>query len=108
MRDIYKQAAEVIVWLGEEDEPSKRAIGCLEDIALMSVDKERIERCLPILLGLQVKKDSDDPIGPLFKRSWFSRMWTIQEWLCHHNSWYESSMEAFLSLGFIWLLPWIC
>lgn len=34
MRDIYKQAAEVIVWLGEEDEPSKRAIGCLEDIAL--------------------------------------------------------------------------
>ncbi|KAH0530180.1 hypothetical protein TsFJ059_004840 [Trichoderma semiorbis] len=79
MRDIYKQAAEVIVWLGEEDEPSKRAIGCLEDIALMSVDKERMERCLPILLGLQVKKDSDDPIGPLFKRSWFSRMWTIQE-----------------------------
>ncbi|KAJ4862542.1 heterokaryon incompatibility protein (HET) domain-containing protein [Trichoderma breve] len=65
MRDIYKQAAEVIVWLGEEDEPSKRAIGCLEDIALMSVDKERMERCLPILLGLQ--------------RSWFSRMWTIQE-----------------------------
>lgn len=79
MRDIYKQAAEVIVWLGEEDEPSKRAIGCLEDIALMSVDKERMERCLPILLGLQVKRDSDDPIGPLFKRSWFSRMWTIQE-----------------------------
>ncbi|KAL6837228.1 heterokaryon incompatibility domain-containing protein [Trichoderma camerunense] len=79
MRDIYKQAAEVIVWLGEEDEPSKRAIGCLEDIALMSVDKERMERCLPILFGLQVKKDSDDPIGPLFKRSWFSRMWTIQE-----------------------------
>ncbi|KAL6794180.1 heterokaryon incompatibility domain-containing protein [Trichoderma sp. SZMC 28012] len=79
MRDIYKQAAEVIVWLGEEDEPSKRAIGCLEDIALMSVDKERMERCLPILLGLQVKKNSDDPIGPLFKRSWFSRMWTIQE-----------------------------
>ncbi|KAL7906018.1 heterokaryon incompatibility protein domain-containing protein [Trichoderma velutinum] len=79
MRDIYKQAAEVVVWLGEEDEPSKRAIRCLEDIALMSVDKERMERCLPILLGLQVKKDSDDPIGPLFKRSWFSRMWTIQE-----------------------------
>lgn len=79
MRDIYKQAAEVVVWLGEEDEPSKRAIGCLEDIALMSVDKERMERCLPILLGLQVKRDSDDPIGPLFKRSWFSRMWTIQE-----------------------------
>ncbi|KAL7939293.1 heterokaryon incompatibility domain-containing protein [Trichoderma chlorosporum] len=79
MRDIYKQAAEVIVWLGEEDEPSKRAIRCLEDIALMSVDKDRMERCLPILLGLQVKKDSDDPIGPLFKRSWFSRMWTIQE-----------------------------
>ncbi|KAM6485223.1 heterokaryon incompatibility protein-domain-containing protein [Trichoderma sp. SZMC 28011] len=52
MRDIYKQAAEVI---------------------------ERMERCLPILLGLQVKKNSDDPIGPLFKRSWFSRMWTIQE-----------------------------
>lgn len=79
MRDIYKQAAEVVVWLGEEDEASKTAIHCLQDIALMSVDKERMERCLPLLMGLQVKKDSDDPIGPLFKRSWFSRMWTIQE-----------------------------
>ncbi|UKZ90442.1 uncharacterized protein TrAFT101_005461 [Trichoderma asperellum] len=79
MRDIYKQAAEVVVWLGEEDEASKMAIRYLEDIALMSVDKERMERCLPLLVGLQVKKDSDDPIGPLFKRSWFSRMWTIQE-----------------------------
>ncbi|RFU74804.1 hypothetical protein TARUN_7428 [Trichoderma arundinaceum] len=79
MRDIYKLATEVIVWLGEEDEASKTAIQCLEDIALMSVDKERMERCLPILLGSQVKKEADDPIGPLFKRSWFSRMWTIQE-----------------------------
>lgn len=79
MRDIYKQAAEVVVWLGEEDEASKKAMHCLEDIALMSVDRERMERCLPILLGLQVKRDADDPIGPLFKRSWFSRMWTIQE-----------------------------
>lgn len=26
MRDIYKQAAEVVVWLGEEDEASKTAI----------------------------------------------------------------------------------
>ncbi|KAL6888021.1 heterokaryon incompatibility domain-containing protein [Trichoderma evansii] len=79
MRDIYKQAAEVVVWLGEEDEASKTAIQYLEDIALMTVDKERMERCLPLLVGLQVKKVSDDPIGPLFKRSWFSRMWTIQE-----------------------------
>ncbi|KAL7944943.1 heterokaryon incompatibility protein domain-containing protein [Trichoderma barbatum] len=51
MRDIYKQAAEVVVWLGEDNEQSKRAIRCLGDIALMSVDKDRMEWCLPILLG---------------------------------------------------------
>ncbi|KAL7927040.1 hypothetical protein ACQKWADRAFT_96046 [Trichoderma austrokoningii] len=65
-------------WLGKQDEASKTAIRYLGDITLMSVDKGLMERYLPLLAGLQVKTDSDDPIGPLFKRSWFSRMWTIQ------------------------------
>lgn len=52
MRDICKQAADVGVWLGEEDEASKTAIQYLKDIALMSVDKGRMERCLPLLASL--------------------------------------------------------
>lgn len=52
MRDICKQAAEVVAWLSEEDETSKTAIQYLKDIALMSVGKGRMERCLPLLAGL--------------------------------------------------------
>lgn len=55
-RDICKQAAEVIVWLGEEDGASKTTVQYLENIALMSMDKRRMERCLPLLAGLRVKK----------------------------------------------------
>lgn len=79
MADIYKQASEVIVWLGEEDETSRKALQCIEDIALMTFEEERRARALRVVMSIDIKKESDDPIGPLFERSWFSRMWTIQE-----------------------------
>ncbi|KAH8651583.1 heterokaryon incompatibility protein-domain-containing protein [Tricladium varicosporioides] len=79
MGDIYKQASDVIVWLGKEDESSRKALQCIEDIALMPISEERRARALKIVMGIDIKKESDDPIGPLFTRSWFSRMWTIQE-----------------------------
>jgi len=30
-------------------------------------------------MAIDVKKTSEDPFGPLFQRSWFDRMWVIQE-----------------------------
>lgn len=43
IRDIYKQAVEVVVWFGEEDDAIKPTIQSLEDIALMSMDKGQME-----------------------------------------------------------------
>lgn len=78
IRDIDKQATKVVVGLVRNMRRAKRPFS-MEGIALMSMDKGRMERCLPLLAGLQVKNDSDDPIGPLLKRSWFSCMRMIQE-----------------------------
>lgn len=81
MGEIYKLASRVIVWLGENDSSTEQAIQRLSDIGKIGQekDKERTESALHLVFGLGVKDVSDDPIGPLFKRSWFHRMWTIQE-----------------------------
>ncbi|OCL03012.1 HET-domain-containing protein, partial [Glonium stellatum] len=81
MGEIYKKAKEVIVWLGESDSSTKQAIQCLSDISQIGgeMDVESKERAMRLLFGLEAKSESEDPIGPLFRRSWFHRMWTIQE-----------------------------
>jgi len=81
MGEIYKQAKQVIVWLGDSDSSTKQAIQRLSDISQIGgeMDAERKEKAMRLLFGLEVRNESDDPIGPLFRRSWFHRMWTIQE-----------------------------
>ncbi|CCM00849.1 uncharacterized protein FIBRA_02892 [Fibroporia radiculosa] len=81
MDEIYRRAKEVVVWLGESDRRTERAMDCLSDIGQLGsdTDVQRRERTLHLLFGLTVKDASDDPIGPLFQCSWFGRMWTVQE-----------------------------
>jgi hypothetical protein len=81
MGEIYKRAKQVIAWLGEGDSSTEQAIRRLSDIGKIGTDKdkEHVQSTLHLMFGLGVKDASGDPIGPLFKRSWFHRMWTIQE-----------------------------
>jgi len=81
MGEIYKLAQRVVVWLGEGDDTSTKAMQSLMDVGNIGsdTDLERRQRSMAIVFGLDIKNQSEDPVGPLFTRSWFSRMWTIQE-----------------------------
>lgn len=101
MGEVYKAAKVVIVWIGESDAAMERAFTTIEGIVKplvvehldrngsgnVDLDKIRegrrkVQRELREgvqRIASQVTTASQDPIGPLFERSWFFRMWTLQE-----------------------------
>ncbi|KAI9163795.1 Heterokaryon incompatibility protein [Paramyrothecium foliicola] len=98
MIDIYRCAERVVVWLGEGDASSDTAIDLIKRIGdvdriippeeRLSFDEHTRESQLQLrtrihnnarALTADVKSDADDKLGPLFRRSWFQRMWTVQE-----------------------------
>jgi hypothetical protein len=86
MGEIYKRAKSVIVWLGEGDPATEIATQRLLDIGQLSVMETRNEEeekrwgaSMKVLYGIGVREESQDPLSPLFKLTWFYRMWTVQE-----------------------------
>jgi hypothetical protein len=81
MGDIYKCAKQVIVWLGEGDGKTEVALERLSDIAQVGGGEksEDTRAAFQLIFGVDVHDPSEDPIGPVFERSWFYRMWTVQE-----------------------------
>lgn len=68
MRTIYDSATEVIVWLGEGDQHTKRAMKLLDEIA---TGRHNFLKGVPNFSRL----DLDSLLG----RPWFKRMWVVQE-----------------------------
>lgn len=94
MGQIYKKAKRVVVWVGEKDEKTQHAINVVRDLGHIpgqndNRDRREVQRQIQERvqsLKSRVTKPADDPITPLFDRSWFHRMWTIQEvTLCAPN-----------------------
>jgi hypothetical protein len=98
MKEIYENACQVIVWLGDEiSGTTKLASSLLENHikALSASDVERFEtRAVPVPDGTRVRMIggfgaftvSEPPAGAweafgsdLMKRGWWKRMWVIQE-----------------------------
>jgi len=81
MGEIYKRAEQVVVWLGEGDERTELAMQRLSDIGQIGSgnDKAHMVSTLKLIFGTGVRDPSEDPIGPVFERSWFYRVWTVQE-----------------------------
>jgi len=85
MGDIYRSAARVLIWLGEEDAQTVDAFKIFED-AYLAIDKA-ITRygSYPTLLNLLESElpAPDDKrwiaFGALMYRPWFTRTWILQE-----------------------------
>lgn len=108
MNEIYRNASRVIVWVGDSDSAMEMALKTMTEIA-GSQDRDdsenRRDRQQAIRERFQkvadtVTRASEDPIGPLFERSWFHRMWTIQEVTL------STADTIFLSCGEV-IVPWI-
>ncbi|KAK5656668.1 hypothetical protein OQA88_4648 [Cercophora sp. LCS_1] len=98
MSEIYREASQVVVWLGEGDAATAHAfsllanIGDLDTLSLenrpgrdFSVEaKHRMQgalhsRARQLLQEAGCASAESDKVGAIFRRSWFYRMWTIQE-----------------------------
>ncbi|KAF5667146.1 het-domain-containing protein [Fusarium heterosporum] len=97
MGEIYRDAARVVVWLGESDGNSNQAISLLQQIgdvrSILGPMNNRQEQVDPATRATALQKvhanardltnaidtDKDDFINSLFERPWFHRMWTVQE-----------------------------
>jgi hypothetical protein len=89
MSNIYKEAARVVVWLGPESESSTLAIKTLAFLGqqiVMTMDKwtftapgaTEIDWCYN-RTPLPYDKKTWRAINSLLQRSWFSRVWIVQE-----------------------------
>jgi hypothetical protein len=71
MRQIYRQAHNVCVWLGESDESSKLALKFIPSILNLSLLDSEVQD--------ESKLNSWKALRDLMSRKWFSRRWVIQE-----------------------------
>ncbi|KAM0245178.1 hypothetical protein ACHAP5_005571 [Fusarium lateritium] len=97
MGEIYRDAARVVVWLGESDAKSDQAINLLKQIGDVGsilgprpspqepVDPDTRKIALQKVhdnareLTKDIDPEKNDFVNSLFERPWFHRMWTVQE-----------------------------
>ncbi|KAI1390009.1 heterokaryon incompatibility protein-domain-containing protein [Hypoxylon trugodes] len=77
MGDIYRSAERVIVWLGPSYEDAKPAWESIK--ALNDLPKDEKNNILPARIPHMPNDDNWDSLASLFARSWFSRIWVVQE-----------------------------
>ena len=83
MKDIYKNASEVVVWLGEETEDTAMAFDLTRKLSFTA---NKWEKPGPLMAEDLAKarlpdKESRDwkALDAIFWRTWFTRVWVIQE-----------------------------
>ncbi|KAI1439855.1 heterokaryon incompatibility protein-domain-containing protein [Annulohypoxylon stygium] len=97
MGDFYRRATRVVVWLGrDENDQVQRSIAAIKEIVAQCLGQEEsvlrsrdeLWRLIPEHLpeGLQhYDEDSLKALSWFFSRSWFSRLWVIQEVISNPN-----------------------
>ena len=72
MSEIYGQASDVCVWLGEEDEASRTAFDFIKHELILLQDFDK-------LCNSQGTTEKWNCMLGVMKRGWFSRRWVVQE-----------------------------
>lgn len=88
MRDVYEKATSVIIWLGPSWDHCPLAMECLER---MGQDKSlHIHPEMAPSLSVKEKNltsvEVQDSLKKLFGTPWWSRVWTVQEWILANRS----------------------
>ncbi|KAL6706058.1 hypothetical protein ACN47E_006160 [Coniothyrium glycines] len=83
MHRIFQMASRVIIWLGLGDTKSDRALDHLNHTIFDRQIGDRIGESK--ITGLTISQDHKDVLE-IFKRSWWTRVWTVQEALCANTS----------------------
>ena len=86
MREIYAQASRVLVWLGQSDRDIREAMAFVEKAPSLSY---------PYPVEAKVFKVG---LAKIFERSWWSRMWVVQEVIAAND-------DPLVGCGRTWV-PW--
>ena len=88
MGNIYRSAAEVVVWLGEEENNVSAAFALMRDLSRLNDDQlgqitpsailRKRSEVLELLPGHDIES-SWRALSHLFRRRYFTRTWTLQE-----------------------------
>ncbi|KAF8866268.1 hypothetical protein BDZ45DRAFT_640400 [Acephala macrosclerotiorum] len=79
MGEVYKRAKRVVVWLGESDAATNKAMKMVMDIVGESPADYMFRSNQVAKINASASWSAGDPLAPLLRRSWFERMWTLQE-----------------------------
>lgn len=106
MRDIYKRAANVLFWLGQEEQYDKAAVRLMDAF----VENHKIHSDLEPLRGKSLNElglPSNDCgwVGwaSLLSRPWFGRVWVVQEFLNATRSVFMSGALEIPSDLLVWI-----
>ena len=105
MKEIYRKASEVIVWLGEDKEDSASGASMLPGIHAAALHGKLLQG--PDSLEMRLEQAGlpgfDAPswksLAELYRRSWFMRIWVVQELAVAHT--------AMVHCGGL-CVPWAC
>lgn len=89
MRDIYKRAAKVIFWLGEQERYDEDAVNLMRSFSRRYPHESDLERNrVKILEEMSLSSFDCGWAGwaSLFSRPWFGRVWIVQEFSNAKNS----------------------
>ena len=78
MRHIYEGAEQKLMWLGEDTGNAQQAFEVLQDLEpYLSQPELDIANTLNL-----IESESENALGKLLGRSWFLRVWVVQETSC--------------------------
>ncbi|MCJ1315428.1 hypothetical protein MMC15_000747 [Xylographa vitiligo] len=90
MREIYRGATRVLVWLGPAAEDSDLAMNLIPKISTIVLDD------IPFHIEDEEKRKAWDALLRLFRRPWWTRCWVIQEIAA-------ATSDPLVGCGKIWL-----
>jgi hypothetical protein len=94
MSEIYRNAREVIVWLGEETEQTENAFYFLQLLNETVKQERNLEKTRRMFQQPQYEPHWA-ALASFFQRRWWSRIWTLQEYAMNTNASFWWGMRSF-------------
>ena len=112
MEEIYKRAKRVVIWLGEEVEEGSDCRGAISFFRWMCKVSRQYEddEIFRAEMRKEEYKERWEKVGNLLSRPWFTRVWTLQEFILPYGAKLFCGGESLSRSTFktVMYLVWVC
>lgn len=81
MGSIYRNASQVVCWLGDDPERTDLVIGFIEHLSETTRQHPRAYEVIRSIFEQDVYNSRWDTLTRFFQRNWWTRIWTLQEYV---------------------------